>query len=122
MTAVTLFMAFNGELELSEDFLKWSSIGFVVSSALAWVVLGLVPQHAAEGKGEKMMLGHVLLLIGTVAHGSVTFYMPVLIWLGLLNKQAGAVLPWLAIFTLPVACLSWAVGFNYIIDSGSNRR
>ena len=68
------------------------------------------------------MLGHMLLLIGTVVHGSVTFYMPVLIWLGLLKEEAGAVLPWFALVTLPAACILWGVAFALIIDSASNKR
>ena len=122
MTAVALFIAFNGELELSPAFLKWSSIVFVIACALLWVTRGLVPQEIQEGKGAKVMLGHLLLLIGTVAHGSITFYMPVLIWLGVLDEEAGAVLPWLAIFTLPAACVLWVIGLTHILDSRSNKR
>jgi hypothetical protein len=122
MTAVALFTMFNGELGLWTALLKWSSVVFVIACAILWVTRGLVPHQIEEGKAEKVWRGHLLLLIGTLAHGSVTFYAPVLIWLGVLDSEAGAVLPWLAIFTLPVACVLWAIGFTHIFDSRSNKR
>ena len=122
MTAVALFIASNGELGLSATFLKWSSVVFVIACAVLWITRGLVPQDIQQGKGAKVMLGHMLLLIGTAAHGSVTFYMPVLVWLGVLDEEAGAVLPWLALFTLPAACVLWGIGFALIVDSRGNKR
>lgn len=116
MTAAALLIAFNNEL-LSIAFLKWSSIGFAIVFSLIWIIHGVVPQKVAAGKSGKMMIAHVLLLIGTVVHGSVTFYMPALVWLGLVNREAGAVLPWMAIFTLPAACILWAIGIALIVDS-----
>lgn len=72
--------------------------------------------------GLNVFAAALLLAIGTVVHGSVTFYMPVLVWLGLLSDEATALLPWLAIFTLPLACVCWAVGMALIVDAGSDKR
>jgi hypothetical protein len=122
LTAVFLFMASHNELNLPTEFLKWSAIAFCAVSCIVWVAYGMPPRTVASGKRGRLLLGHLLILVGTVAYGSVTFYLPVLIWLDLLPMEAGATLPWFAIFTLPAACLLWAIGFALIVSCGSNKR
>ena len=79
-----------------------------------------MPIEAVPNSNGKLVLGHFLLIVGTVAHGSVTFFMPFLAWLNLISSEAAAVLPWLAILTLPAAFVVWIVGMALIWNSSSN--
>ena len=119
MTLVTLFMALNNNLGLPDAFLNWSSVTFVIVIAVLWISRGLVPQSIIVEKRKQMWFGHCCVLVGTAIHGSVTFYVPILVWLGLLTQEDAAVLPWFAILTLPIACILWGIGLILIFKSGS---
>ncbi len=67
-----------------------------------------------------MFFGHALLLIGTVVHGSVTFFLPLYVWLGWMSKDAGTVLPWFALITTPFASFVWIVGIWLVWGSQLN--
>jgi hypothetical protein len=90
---------------------------FVLLLAFAWARWGLVPHTIVAGRAWRLWLGHVLVVAGTLAYGSVTFYMPALVWLGLIESEAMAVLPWLAFVTWPLALLFWSVAFFLILGS-----
>ena len=120
MTAVTLFIALNNHLQLGTKFIAGSSLVFVIVICFFWIIRGLVPIEAVPNSNGKLVLGHFLLIVGTVAHGSVTFFMPFLAWLNLISSEAAAVLPWLAILTLPAAFVVWIVGMALIWNSSSN--
>jgi len=119
MTAVFLFGSFHNELVSGQFFVWGSAIGALVLCAI-WVVRGLVPRYV--GDAGRAAFGHLMLAIATVVHGSVTFYLPVVIWLGLIDASSAAVVPWLALITLPIACLCWAVGLAMIRDSEASKR
>ena len=81
---------------------------------------GLVPTETAPGSNGKLLRGHFMLIVGTLAHGSVTFFMPLLVWLGLISHEATAVLPWFAVLTLPAAVVLWVVGLIFVWESNAN--
>jgi hypothetical protein len=118
MTVVTLFISLNNQLRLGTEFIVESSLVFVVVISFVWVIRGLVPIEIVPGGKGKLLLGHFLLIVGTVAHGSVTFFMPFLVWLGLMSNEATTVLPWLAFLTFPAASVVWIIGFALICRSG----
>ena len=100
------------------DVLRIGTLSFVVAASFVWVKWGLVPNTTARGKGWSLVLGHLLIALGTVAYGSVTFFLPVLIWFGIL-EEASAMLMWYALFTLPLACVLWPIGLLLVIKSRS---
>jgi|SRR5450759_1449396 hypothetical protein len=120
MTFAILFISLNNQLRLGTEFIVGSSLVFVVVICLYWVFLGLVPIEIVPGSNGKLLLGHFLLIVGTVAHGSVTFFMPFLVWVGLISNEATAVLPWLAFLTFPAAFVLWVIGLTLIWKSNSN--
>ena len=90
---------------------------FVLLLAFVSARWGLVPHTTGYGRAWRLWLGHLLILAGTLAYGSVSFYMPALVWLGLVEGEHTAVLPWLAFFTLPVAMVLWPSGLAFLLAS-----
>jgi hypothetical protein len=87
-----------------------ASVAFALLLAAAWVVWGLVPVRDRYETGWKGVIGHILVLLGTMLFGSVTYFIPVLEWFGILPGGSGAVLPWLGLITFPIALLLWPLG------------
>jgi hypothetical protein len=90
---------------------------FVLAMGFVWARWGLVPHTTAPDKVSRLAVGHLLILIGTVGYGGVTFYLPVLAWLGIVPWEATAVLPWLVLITFPMATIVWPTGLVLIFSS-----
>lgn len=120
--ALLAFMTFAllVTLRLGAEFMVGSSLAFVIVICLYWVFLGLVPIEIIPGSIGKLLLGHFLLIVGTMAYGSVTFFIPFLVWLGVLSNEASASLPWLAFLTFPAALVVWTIGLALIWKSDSS--
>jgi hypothetical protein len=114
LTLVTFSMKSNQRMDHE---LRWSGFFFVVAMAIIWITWGLVPRSVCASKIWALWLGHLLILVGTSIYGLVTFYSPVLVWLGVVSQQDTVVLPWLAFFTLPAAVVLWLVGFFFATQS-----
>jgi hypothetical protein len=89
-------------------------IAFAALWIAVWIARGLVPLRDRYENGGKAALGHVLLLLGSLLFGSVTFFIPFFEWLGIYQEGVGATLPWLGFITFPIALILWPTGLVLI--------
>jgi len=117
MLVSTTFALFK----FNDNYLVPTVIAFAAVLIAVWIARGLVPLRDRYENGGKAALGHVLLLLGSLLFGSVTFFIPFFEWLGIYQEGVGVALPWLGLITFPIALILWPAGLVLIWTSPPNK-
>jgi hypothetical protein len=117
MLAFTTFALFK----FGGEHFVFAAIAFSGVLTILWIAKGLVPLRDRYENGRKAALGHILIFVGTLLFGSVTYFIPLFEWLGIYPIDSGVGLPWLGLITFPIALVLWPSGLALIWQSRPNK-